>query len=81
MEDNGVTSKLKIVALEKDMSYIAADISEIKELVKKLPSDIAESYVTKTEFFPVKSLTYGATTVILLGFITAIVALVMGVVK
>lgn len=56
--------------LRKDIAYIKASIDEIKR-------HLETKFVTKTEFEPVKKLTYGATGVILVAFVGALIALVV----
>lgn len=56
-----------------DIKYIRRDLDELKEAIK----DDKNSYVTKTEFDPIKKLVYGCVALILSGFVGAILTLIM----
>lgn len=51
------------------ISYIESDLKEVKDM-------LASGYVTKQEFDPVKKIVYGVVSLILIGAIGAILALV-----
>lgn len=52
-------------------------LKDLYDLIEKLRKEIAESYVSKTEFEPVKRVVYGLVRLILVGVMTALIALVI----
>jgi ABC-type phosphate transport system permease subunit len=58
---------------QTDIKYIRRDLDEIKDLMKEQ----RETYVTKDEFRPVKTLVYGVVSLILVGVMSALIALVI----
>lgn len=56
--------------LKKDIAYIKVSIDEIKK-------SLETKYVTRAEFEPVRKITYGAASMILIAFTGAIIALVI----
>jgi len=61
----------------KDMSGDKVTLRDIYEAVNGLREDIAEKYVTKDAFEPVRNIVYGLVAVVLLAVAGAIVALVV----
>lgn len=59
-----------IDVLANDVSYIRRDVTEIK-------NKLDQEYVTKEAFEPVKKLVYGLVCLILIGVVTAILAIVL----
>jgi len=55
--------------LEENIKHVADDVAEIKRMVES-------KYVTQDQFWPVKTIAYGLVTFILLGFMTALAALI-----
>lgn len=62
---------------EVSLATMKNDIDYIKERLDGLHSMMKDELVTKYEFSPVRNLVYGATGLVLLGVITAIVRLIM----
>lgn len=62
-----------IAEISKDITFIRSTVERLEKSIE----DIKESYVTKEEFKPVKSIVYGASSFILLSVFTAIVAAVI----
>lgn len=50
---------------------------DIYDAINELRKEVAEGYVRKEEFRPVKSIAYGAVGLILIAFITALIVLVI----
>lgn len=65
---NGITSSTHLINL--DIRYIKEDVAEIKLMLDR-------KYVTLDQFEPVKKLVYGQTALILIGVVTAVLALVL----
>lgn len=51
-------------------------LRDIYEAVDGLRGDIGTNYVTKDAFEPVRNIVYGLVTMILVGFISAVIALI-----
>jgi len=58
------------IGLSKDMEYLKKELGEIKNLV-------TDNYITKTEFEPIRKIVYGLVSLILVGVVTALLALVV----
>lgn len=52
-------------------------LKDIYDAVDSLRTDISSNYVTKDAFTPVRNLVYGMVAMILVGFLGAVIALVM----
>ena len=65
-----MTVATSVALIVNDMGYIKTSIDEIKESLKN-------EYVTKTEFNPVKLITFGFVGLILLAVMGSIIALVV----
>ena len=50
------------------------NIQDIYELINEFRQEVRDSYVTKVEFFPIKTIVYGMVGLILVGVFTAIIA-------
>jgi thiosulfate reductase cytochrome b subunit len=65
---NGTDTILAVI--QNDIGYIKKDVLEIKN---KLEGE----YVTKVEFAPLQKLVYGLVSVVLIGVVTGLLALVL----
>lgn len=70
-EDKNLAAKLAVII--ESINNIKGDVSELKDDFKKL----REVYVSKVEFAPVKTITFGLVGILLLGVITAILKVVV----
>jgi hypothetical protein len=61
---------VQLALLQQKMDTVACDVVEIK-------SSLAGLYVTRAEFEPIRNLVYGAVGLILIAFLTALIALVI----
>ena len=61
---------VQLAVLQQKVDSIACDTAEIK-------NNLDRSYITRAEFEPIKNLVYGAVALILLSFLTAVIALVV----
>ncbi len=64
------SQNVKIAEMAKDIKYIKDEVDDIK---KKMEAD----YVTRQEFEPIKRFVYGLVTIVLVGVIGAILALII----
>lgn len=58
-------------------AVVNLDIARIKDDVKEIKAMLDAKYVTKESFGPVKIITYGMTSIVLVGVVGAIVSLVV----
>lgn len=63
--------------LEASIDYIKQKLHDLCEEIDDLKKDNKETYVTKTEFTPIKQLVYGAVAIILTAVLSALVYLVV----
>jgi len=63
-------AEFTMAVLDASLSNLEAEVREIKVIIK-------DSYVTRMDFDPVKSVVYGLTGVVLIGAIAALVVLVL----
>ena len=77
-----------VLVMSQDINYIKKDIQEIKdkldnkyatkeEVSSQIVTHVHNSYVSREEFKPVQNLVYGATGLILLGVLGAVIGLVV----
>lgn len=59
------------------LAVIANDITYMKEQLKDIGAQLGANYVTKEEFAPIKRIVYGMVGVILVGVLTALMALIV----
>ena len=64
-----MSSEIKIAEMQKDITHIKSSVDEIKESIR----DMKKNYVRQEEFKPIKSIVYGGTSMILVGFMGAII--------
>lgn len=67
---NKTLQEPSLEVINTKLTYISADVAEIKQTLKA-------DYVTNQEFEPIKKIVYGMISVILLAVIGAMVALVL----
>lgn len=63
--------------LVRRVPFICADIQGINKSMSDIKDTLDKRVVTQDQFWPVKTLVYGATGVMLLGVIAALVAIVV----
>lgn len=64
-------------ATERDLEWIKKTLEEIKGDLSKVAPAVADVYVTKAEFEPVKRLVYGVVMLILSAVVMALIAQVV----
>lgn len=62
---------------QSTLETIANDISWIKQEVKDIKDSLEKKYVTKEEFWAVKTIVYGGASIVLVGVFGAIVTMVL----
>ena len=62
-----------IAEISKDITFIRSTVERLEKSI----DDIKESYVTKDEFNPVKSIAYGMVSIVLVTVIGALLSLVI----
>ncbi len=67
----------QLAVMASQMDRLQKDLSEIKTDVKQIRSDNENQFVTKDEFEPIKRVVYGMVSLVLVGVIGAILALVI----
>lgn len=64
---------------EKDsLAVIATDIGYMKRDIADIKNTVTDSYVTKSEFLPVRNAVYGFVGLILVAVVGAVISLVVG---
>lgn len=85
-EDKAIQKELKSLERQLDKfvresavsdAEMRSDINYIKEAITKLNTLVAQQYVTRTEFEPVKKLVYGTVTVMLTAVMGGLMALIV----
>ena len=62
---------IKLAVIQNDLTYI-------KEKLNAVDNKVSSNYVSKEEFEPIKKIVYGVVSLILVGVVGALVALVIG---
>lgn len=73
MSDKNVSTAVQLATLTANYTGMAKDMGYIKDDIKELKGQ----YVTKDEFIPVRNLAYGFAALLLVGVVTALIALVV----
>ena len=85
-EEDSVRKEIKLLERQIDKftresavtdAEMRTDISYIKQEITKLTTLVAQQYVTRTEFEPVKKLVYGTVTVMLTAVVGGLMALIV----
>lgn len=74
MSEKSVSTAVQLATLTANYTGMAKDMGYIKDDIKELKGQ----YVTKDEFIPVRNLAYGFAALLLVGVVTALIALVIG---
>lgn len=64
-------------AIDSQVAILCSEIRQIKEEIHDIKNQLSKKYVTDERFVPVERLVYGFTGIILVGFISALVVLVI----
>lgn len=67
----------EIALLAKDVGYISRSVDEVKKSIGEIQENMKNDYISRAEFDPIKNIVYGMVSIILVGVIGAIVALVI----
>jgi len=67
---NSPIVETRLAVMETNIEHIQKDIAEIKRM-------LANNYITKAEFDPVRRIVYGGVSLVLVAVFTAIIALVL----
>lgn len=65
-----VSDEVSLAVIANDIAYIKKDIADIKDTVSK-------NYITREEFDPIKKVVYGLVSLILIGVVGALMALII----
>ncbi len=63
---------------ETKLAIMQNDLTYIKEKLNTVDNKVSTHYVSKEEFEPIKKIVYGVVSLILVGVVGALVALVVG---
>lgn len=61
----------------KEMARLGTEVANMRSDIKEIAQSIKSSYVTKTEFKPIKTVVYGIIGLILTGFFSALISIVI----
>lgn len=73
----GGRNEVKLAVMSEKVSNIETSLVEIKKSIEELVKKIDDTYVTKNEFAPIKSVVYGLVTLILTSVVGAIIYMVI----
>ena len=76
-ETVGGRNEVKLAVMSEKVTNIEGSLVEIKKSIDELVRKIDDTYVTKNEFGPVKSVVYGLVTLILTSVVGAVIYLVI----
>ena len=65
------------LALSEKLTKLGVDMDYVKDGVREIKDTIKRDYITRNEFEPIKKIVYGLVSLILMGVVTAVLALVI----